>query len=150
MDFKTFVQSQWFKGLLSGIVLAVIMLLIFQAGVAVGYRKAMFKGRFGDTYSRAFGGKEGKFAVFLGDDMNAHGAAGKIISVNFPTFVIKDPEEVERVIRVESDTEIRRFRDTATTTDLVSDEFVVVIGEPNDDAEIVAKLIRIMPPPPRP
>jgi hypothetical protein len=149
MDIKTYIKSPWFKGVITGLCLAVIMLLIFQAGVMVGFRKAMFMSRFGDMYYRGFEGQPGKFiGMFEGDGIASHGAVGKIISVNLPTFVIEGPEQLERIVRVESDTEIRRFRDTASSSDLVSGEFVVVIGEPNDDAEITAKLIRIMPPPP--
>jgi hypothetical protein len=149
MDIKTYVTSPWFKGVITGLCLAVIMLLIFQAGVMVGFRKAMFMSRTGDMYYRGLEGRPGKFiGVFPGEGIAAHGAVGEIISVNLPTFVIEGPEKLERIVRVGSDTEIRRFRTTASTTDLVSGEFVVVIGEPNDDAEVVAKLIRIMPPPP--
>jgi hypothetical protein len=47
-----------------------------------------------------------------------------------------------------TDTQVRKFRDAAAVTDLKTDDFVVVIGSPDDSAEIVAKFIRILPPPP--
>lgn len=131
--------------------MAIIALVIFQAGVFVGYRKAAFAFKFGDNYYRAFGERgprpfqvpvEGKF-------MDVHGAAGKIIDVSLPTFVVEGPDSIEKVIRIGADTGIRRFRDVATSSDLAAGDFVVVLGEPNENAEVNAKLIRIVPPPPQ-
>jgi len=125
--------------ILAGIFVA---LIIFQAGMVTGEHRASFSYRMGDAYARAFEKPESRRETFIG----AHGAAGKIVSIHLPTFVIEAPDNTERVITIGPDTEVRRFRDVATSTDLNVDDFVVVIGEP-DDAEIAAKLIRILPPP---
>ena len=78
----------------------------------------------------------------------AHGAAGKIIKTELPTFVIEGTDKVEKVIRTDDDTSIRRFRESVAATDLKIGDFVIVIGTPNDAGEIEARLIRLMPPPP--
>jgi hypothetical protein len=44
-----------------------------------------------------------------------------------------------------SDTEIRRFKDVIQLNDLKVNEPIVVIGEPNDSGQIIAKFIRMMP-----
>jgi len=149
-DVKELVRSKWFQGILTGVGMAVIALVIFQAGMFVGYRKAAFAFKFGDNYYRTLGDRGPKpFQIPLGSKfIDAHGTAGRIIDVNVPTFVVEGPDAVEKVIRIGSDTEIRRFREAATSSDLVADDFVVVIGTPNDNAEVDAKFIRIMPPPP--
>ena len=147
---KEFVRSPRFQGIMTGVGMAIIALVIFQAGVFVGYRKAAFAFKFGDNYYRTFGNQGPRpFQVPVGEKfMDAHGAAGKIIGVSFPTFVVEGPDSVEKVIRIGEDTEIRRFRDVATSSDLVAGDFVVILGKPNENAEVDAKLIRIMPPPP--
>ena len=134
---------------MTGIGIAIIALIIFQAGVFVGYRKASFAFRFGDNYYRTFGDRGSKpFHIPLkGDFIDAHGTVGKVISVHFPTFVIEGQDAVEKVVRINDETEIRRFRSAATSSDITVDGFVVVIGMPNENAEVEAKLIRILPPP---
>ena len=123
-----------------------VALLIFQAGMFAGYRMAAFSygtGRaYYDVFERSEHGYRGGFS-------EAHGAAGQIVSLTLPTFIVKSRDNTEKVVLIESDTEIRRFRDVATSTDLKTNDFVVVIGEPNTKAQVAAKLIRILPPPPQ-
>ena len=45
MDFQNFFQSKLFKGLLIALGLIIIILLSFQAGLMVGFRKAGFSYR---------------------------------------------------------------------------------------------------------
>jgi len=129
---------------LAGLFLA---LLVFQAGMYAGYRKAAFSYGMGAAYYSAFDDGPGHFP--RGGFVEAHGAAGKIISMHLPTFVLEGPDNLEKVVLIDDDTQIRHFRETASSSDLGVDDFVVVIGEPNTDAQITAKLIRILPPPPQ-
>ncbi len=122
-------------------------LLIFQAGMYAGYRKAAFSYGMGAAYYNVFEGQPGGNFP-RGGFVEAHGAAGKIISIHLPTFVLEGPDNLEKVILIDDDTEIRRFRAVASSSDLAAGDFVIVIGEPNDEAEVTAKLIRILPPPP--
>jgi hypothetical protein len=52
------------------------------------------------------------------------------------------------VIVIGSDTIIAQMRSQATSTDIKVGDNVVVVGEPNDQGQIIAKLIRLMPPMP--
>jgi len=150
--FNSFTKSRGFKNLLISLLSLVIAIFIFHAGMIVGYHKAGFSYRMGDNYLRTMEGPgRGMMGdMFRKDFSPAHGAVGKIVSVQFPTFVVLGPDNVEKVVRISSSTQIRKFRDVASTTDLAVDDAVVVLGSPNDTSEIEAKLIRIMPVAPNP
>ena len=149
-NLKEFTQSKSFRGILAGIGIAIVALLIFQAGMFVGFRKASFSYRFGDNYYRAFGDRGPK--PFQGQPrdgfIEGHGAVGKIASIKLPTFVVTDPDDVEKVIAINEDTVIRRFDTTISADELKVNDFTVILGSPNDNSQIEAKLIRILPPPP--
>lgn len=149
---QTKLQSPTFRKMLYSIGGAIIVLAIFQAGMFVGERKAAFSYRFGDNYYRNFGEHHSRRGAFGVSDREgfaeAHGAMGKILSITPPTLMIEGRDNVEKVILLNDKTTIRHFRDEATLADLKVDDFIVVIGSPNDASEIEAKLIRILPPPP--
>lgn len=148
------------------VVLSVIVaLLVFQAGVAVGYRKASFSRQLGNNFYRVFDGRAtssvmgphgagvpgGKPFMMFGEGVpGGHGAAGFVVSVSLPSIVVVGPDGIERIVVIGDETDIRRFRDTASSTELAVDDFVVVLGTPNNDGQIDARLIRILPPPPIP
>ena len=143
---EIFKKGGWQRITLYALSALFVALLIFQAGMFTGERRAAFTYGTGAAYYRVFDENHGPGSRdFL---MEAHGAAGKIVSLNLPTFVVSGPDQTEKVVMVGDDTEIRRFHSEASSSDLGVDDFVVVIGEPNSDAQIDAKLIRILPPPP--
>lgn len=150
MNIKDFFKSKLFTKILYGLGIVVVALLIFRAGMFVGYRKASFSYRWGDNYSRTFGGNHKNFLLGVPKDdfANAHGAVGKIIKIDLPTFVLEDRDHIEKIVVINNNTFVRRFRETATSNDLKIGDFVVIIGSPNDKSEIEASLIRIMPTPP--
>ena len=135
---------------MAGIGIAVAVIIVFQAGIWVGYRKAAFSFRWGDNYYRSFGGPRGDFAPGLphGDFPDANGAAGRIIKIDLPTFIVEGQDRAEKIILIKDDTFIKRFRDTVKPEDMRVDDFVVIIGAPNDQSQIEAKLIRLMEAPP--
>lgn len=149
-NLKEFSRSKTFQGTLVGLGVAIVALLIFQAGMLVGYRKAAFSYRMGDNYYRAFGDRGPRpFQIPLrGGFSEAYSAIGKVMSINLPTFVVTGPDEVEKVILISESTQIRRFDRTIKASDLKVGDFTVTLGSPNDDSQIEAKLIRILPPPP--
>jgi len=161
MDIKKYFSSPkvagWLRSktlvrALIGVGIAAAVLVVFLAGVSVGYHKAAFSFRMGDNYYRAFGeGGRGRPMGWgqLPDELpGAHGAAGRIIKVDLPTFLLEGPDRIEKTVLIKDDTVIRRFRDTLAPADLKADDYAVVIGSPNDQAQIEAKFIRLMPPPP--
>jgi hypothetical protein len=158
MDYKKFYQSKAFiiKKILYGIGIIIVALLIFKAGTFVGYRKAAFSYGLGENYYRAFGKhREGimgerNMPGFLNfpndrDFSNPYGPMGKIIKVESPTLILEDRDSVEKIVLIKDNTVIRRFRDTIKLTDLKPGDFIVVIGSPNNQGQIEAKFIRVMP-----
>lgn len=151
-EIKKFAQSKRVKHVLYGITVFVAALIIFQAGIFVGYHRAAFSYRFGDNYERTFGMHRGEFhdgagnPMFGGEFSNAHGSVGKIVSIALPTLMIADRDGVEKVILLDDDTHIRQFRDELTPDQLKVGDMVIAIGSPNDKAQIEAKFIRLLPP----
>ena len=153
MNIKEFIQSGVFKGILIGIFIAIIMFIIFQAGVVVGERKASFAHKFGENFERNF--KNPRAIGFMqkgipGDvDMpSPHGAVGEIVSIALPLIVVAGPDNLEKTVVVTELTEIREFRDTIQVSELTVGDFIVVLGTPNEEGQVEAKLIRTVPPPP--
>ncbi len=148
MDTKKFFESATFKRALITIGALLAVLIIFQTGVFVGFHEAAFSFRMGDNYYRAFGTHGSLPPGFAGDVSSAHGAAGKIVSVSLPTFIIEDPNGTEKTVLVGTTTAIRQMRESATPTDIMPGEFAIVLGSPDAQARIEATFIRLMPPPP--
>lgn len=148
MDFTKLSESKNFRTVLLIIIIVVLALLIFQAGQAVGYRKAMFSNHLGENYYRAFGPRNIDMYGMMGRDgmPGGHGAVGKIVKVNLPSVVIEGPDNIEKEIIIEGQTLIRNADQAGTSTDLKTDDFVTVIGTPNENGQIQAKLIRVLPP----
>lgn len=126
------------------------ILVVFQAGMIVGFKKASFAFKGGDNFYRAFGPEtKAKFSAMIPQDdfVVSHGAVGKVVSVSLPRFIIQDQQRIEKEIVIRGDTVMRRLRGDATSTDLRLDDYVIVIGSPNDRAQVEAKMIRFVPPP---
>ena len=99
MTIKNFIQSQSFRGILIGLGIAIVALIIFQAGVSVGYRKATFSHRLGDNFERNFKDPRGGNSGFRGSPSGVnmpggHGAVGKIVSIEFPLFFFSMPNNL--------------------------------------------------------
>ncbi len=150
MDSGHFFQSKIFKALLIGLGLLIIVLLSFQAGLMVGFRKAGFSYRWEENYHRNFAGPKGGFMNELRgrDFIESSGVFGPIIKIDGDKVVIGGQGNVEKIVLVTDDTVIRRFQENLQLSDLEVDDPLVVIGEPNEAGQIVAKLIRVMPAPP--
>lgn len=155
MFFKDFSRAQIFKIIIGAILALVILLLVFQMGRFVGFRQAVFSGRLGDNYFWAMEGpNRGPMGFkgprgFMTDDLpNGHGAVGQVIKINLPTIVVAGPDGLEKVVKINNDTIIRRFRDTIKNSELVVGDSIVVIGSADEASQIEAKLIRLLPPPP--
>lgn len=138
-------ESKILVGILYGIGIVIVLTLIFSMGVSVGFHKASFGRAWGDNYERNFGMMPDR-PMFGGDNFpNAHGAAGKIIKIELPTIIVQDKDNTEKVVLIKDDTQIQKIREQATKNDLKIDDFIVVIGTPNEQGQIEAKFIRVMP-----
>ncbi len=157
MDFNKFFQSKALKITLLALGAFIILLLVFQAGMAVGFRKANFSFRWAENYHENFAGPKGGFfgdfrRDFEGKDfIDSHGVFGSIIKIDLSigseqtTLVVKGANNVEKIILLKDDTTIECLRETIKPSDLKVDDQIVVIGEPNEAGQIEAKLIRVMP-----
>ncbi|MDB5254979.1 MAG: hypothetical protein JWL92_355 [Candidatus Nomurabacteria bacterium] len=121
----------------------VLLLTSFSLGQAVGYRKASFAFQNGNSFYKI--SPHGGPMIPAGDFSDAHGSAGTVLSIVLPTIVIQDRDNTEKTVLLNDKTAIRRFRDSIKAEDIAVGDQVVAIGEPNDQSQIVATLIRIIP-----
>jgi len=145
-------QSRQFKIALLIIGGLIVLLLVFQAGSFVGFKKAKFSCHWAENYEKNFIGPGKGFGKKIGRELagkdlfNAHGIAGAIIKADDEGLVIKEPNGTEKAVSVNGNTVINRFRDTLTTADLKIGDKVVIIGSANELGVLEAKLIRVLPP----
>lgn len=140
-------QSKLFKGFFLGLLGFLILTFVFKVGEMVGARKAGFSYRWSDNYHRNFGGpKKGFMQGFSDRDfIEANGVVGQVIKIASSTLAIKGRGGIEKIVVINSNTTINSLNETVQASDLKVDDMVVVIGEPNAQGQIEAKLIRIMP-----
>ena len=124
-----------------------VALIIFQTGLLVGSNQAGFACKWNRAFIDNPGGPDSVLRPFLGrhGGPNPNGAIGEIISTNFPSILIKNPEGLETIATVDSETAIRSGRQTASTSDLEIGKKVIIVGQPDEDGRIKAALIRILP-----
>jgi hypothetical protein len=145
---KNFFQTKTFSKILWCVAGLIMAGLIFQAGIFVGYYKASFSYRLGDEYHSIFGDRNSLPGQNGEEFSGAYGASGDILKIDLPNIVIEGQNSVEETVVLSTSTIFRSMRDTIKATDLKTDDFVVVIGQPNDNGQIEAKLVRVVPPPP--
>jgi len=138
------------KWVIIGLAGFVVIVLIFGAGIFVGGMKARFSYRWAESYHKNFAGpREGFFGDWRnppplpGDFIESHGTFGEIIKVNDSDFIIKGRDNIEKLILIKEDTVIEKGRITIKKDELKVGNSVVVIGSPNEEGQIEAKLIRI-------
>jgi len=154
MTFEEFIKSKKFKIGFCVTLCVLVAFLIFGAGVFVGLEKAKFSYRFSDNYYRTFtrpvpGPIPGGPKMFMLDHeyMNPHGSGGTVIKVGTNSVTIKEDSGLEKNIIVESDTSIKDGRMDLKLNALKINDQIVVIGSPDNNGEITAKLIRVIPNP---
>jgi len=151
MDTKkllNFLSQKFFVIIIMVVFGLIIALLIFKAGLLVGERKCGFSIRWNDNYHRNFvfqrpGIRPG--LMMDNDLLAASGANGQIIKIDGNTIIVRGLNNVEKSVVVNDQTVIIRFRDAINVKDLSLGEEAVVIGEPNQSGQVVAKFIRVLP-----
>lgn len=126
-----------------------VIVLIFGTGMVVGGMKAKFSYRWAESYHKNFAGPRGgffgdwrKMPPMPGDFIEGHGAFGEIIELKDNGFVIKGRGDVEKIVIITEDTIIKRGMETVRDNLEVGNR-VVIIGSPNEEGQIEAKLIRV-------
>lgn len=144
---KLFRNPDVLKWVIIGLVGFIVIILIFGAGVKVGTLKARYSYRWADNYHTNFAGPRGGFLgdwrkFPAGDFIGGHGVFGEIIELNDSGFVVKGRGDIEKVVVTTGDTVVKKGRETAEDGFKVGDR-VTIIGSPNEEGQIEAKLIRI-------
>ncbi len=149
---KDLLQSSKTRAILWILGAAIVILLVFGAGVLVGYHGAFYVGRFGENYYHNFFGEfpPGRMA-------NGHGVAGEVIDMASSTLSVRDADGDESSVLIVPATVIREANRTIALSDVRVGNGVVVIGAPNENGQIEAQLVRVfasssslpVPPPPQ-
>ncbi|MFA6338993.1 MAG: hypothetical protein WCW87_02975 [Candidatus Paceibacterota bacterium] len=148
---KEIFESKKFKIIIYCVGVLVLILVVFQAGEFVGYKKAEFSYMWGNNYYQTFGNphREPMMNSPMGDDFpTSHGAIGKIIKIELPSIIVLGPDNIEKIVLITDDTLINQFREKIKPENLKINDSIVVVGEPNSKSQIEAKLIRLIPTPP--
>jgi len=147
MELKEIIKSKLYIVIALSLAAIVIIFLIFGAGMYVGFHKAKFSYQWAENYHKNFADPRGGFFRDFGgkDLIDSHGISGQIMKIDGSTLVIKGQDNMEKIVVIKDNTTIERFREIIKSSDLKVDDFIVVIGEPNDVGQIEAKFLRIMP-----
>ncbi|MDB4939895.1 MAG: hypothetical protein JWO40_320 [Candidatus Doudnabacteria bacterium] len=137
-------EGKHFWRILIGLGTIIILLLVFQLGMYIGFRKANFSYRWGENYHKTFGGPSiSMIDNFQGRDLvNGHGITGIVAKVENGAIIMKDPNGVEKILNITPQTLLKRGSDTITITDVKIDDRLVVVGSPKNDGTIDAEIIR--------
>lgn len=133
--------------LAAGVIGALILtLLIFHAGVVFGSHRNSFGGPsvrsdMGRGFRPPF--LPGSFELPHGFIQDGHGAVGAITAITLPTLTMETREGTSKTILVGTSTMIRSMRGTDNGALLVGNK-IIVLGKPDSQGRIDAKLIRIL------
>jgi hypothetical protein len=120
-----------------GIMLA--FALVFHAGASWGERSAIERMR------RGPGGPPPFFGFLPHSFMpEGHGAIGIISSTSLPTFTMRSRED-DMVTVVVSSSTVVVGSSAHTSADLAPNQTVVIIGSPNNENMLQARVIRVLP-----
>lgn len=143
-------ESKLFRAVILSIAGLIILVFVFSLGVFVGIKRADFSFRWADEYHRNFAGPQngffGDFENQNGEFTNSNGVFGQIINIDASgSLTVKDRDNTEKIVLVSDKTSIIYQRKNIKLSDLKTGDSVVVIGEPNNNGQIQAELIRVMP-----
>lgn len=143
------INNDTLKWIIVGLAGFAIIILIFGTGMIVGGMKAKFSYQWAENYHKNFGGPKGGFfsdwrgmPPMPGEFIEGHGAFGEIIEIRDDGFIIKDRGDIEKVVIITKDTIIKKGMKN-TEDNLEVGDHVVVIGSPNEEGQVEAKLIRV-------
>ena len=144
---KKWVDSDLIKRIIYAFGVLMIAAIIFQAGIFVGFRRVSFGRDWSKNYERNFGPIQHGLGMMGGtyDTLpNAHGVIGNIINIELPTMIVSGQNGVEKVVLIKEDTIIHLMRENISKDKLALGDDVVILGDPNSQGQIEAKLIRVM------
>ena len=143
---KEFFKSNHANKLLIVLAAVVVILFVFVAGIFIGHEKGKFSRDWGENYLRNVMGQRGRGTMDFGrPGFSAHSGLGQILKIEGNNLVVKGQDNVEKVIVISDKTIIRKFNQSLKLADLKVDDNIVVIGSPDNQGQIQARLIRVMP-----
>jgi len=143
------IKRDTLKWIIIGLAAFFVLILVFGLGMFVGATKARFSYRWAENYHQNFGGPGGGFMNDWrmlppnNEFIEGHGTFGEIIEIENSELVITGKDNVERLILIKDDTSIMAGREKVEKDELKVNDYIIVIGSPNDAGQIEAKLIRI-------
>lgn len=140
MEKFPFLQSKKFKYIIGSIVVLVVLLLTFQAGVMFGYHRARFHNRWDDHYGQNFIGEFNNRNF-----MKSNGAFGDILKIENSTITVKGRNEAEKNILVDKNTQFESGDTNIKLENLKVGDQILVIGSPNEAGQVQAKIVRLIP-----
>ncbi len=146
-----FIKSRLVRTILIALGSLVILSGVFALGARMGQRQERHFTRWSEGYDRMFG-RPGPGGLPPGRPMfpMEHAIFGKVISMSTSTMVVQGKEGIEQSVTMASSTEIRAGRETIAIKDIKPDAEVAIFGAPNEQGQIEARLIRVMPAQPQP
>lgn len=125
----------------------VIVLIIFITGVFVGQEKAKFSFMWAENYHRNFSGPvDGFFGNFSNSGFtSAHGVFGPVLKTSQNGMMVRGQDNIEKVVLISDETEIIDQSGKIEFKDIKMGSNVVVIGYPNENGSLRARLIRVFP-----
>lgn len=136
------------KGLITGVVILIILLGVFQLGVFVGSRKAGLAFRRFELFSNMPGGppRHGPMGLPLPGTFESNGAVGSVILNDGQRMILKGFDGSEKVIVYSTTTEIQDGQNTLQPTDIPENKRIVIFGRPDENGQIEARFIRLLDP----
>ena len=131
------------------LIIVLLFVFVFKLGISVGREMERFACNWTASYHKNFGGPQNGFVDAWRsqspDMINSRGIFGKIIQINGDSLVVQSQDNKEVVVTIASDTVVTKLRDQVGKETLKINDFLVVLGNPDVNGQITAKLIRILP-----
>ena len=136
------------KPILIGLCFILFGFAMFQLGINIGSSSGRFACNWAKNYQNNFGGPRTGFGPdfrdkSFEDSINGHGVFGEIIKIDKNDIVINDPKGIEKIINISKTTNIKVFDKDSSIDKLKVGDRIMVIGDPNEQGQIDAKLIRV-------
>ena len=124
----------------------IALFVAFGLGISVGYDRAGFAAGFDNNYYRNFYGAPPRGPIGMMAPMMPvaiHGVVGTVIDVGTSTISVRDQDNNEQSVAIFPETIIRSDGSNVAIGNVMVDDRIAVIGEPNGQGQIEARFIRI-------
>ena len=145
--FKNLKKPSLIVGLIATLTVLIILIVVFNLGMYVGYKQAMFSDNWGRNYEHNFIlPPVPTVANLMHHDMRpGFGIFGQVLRENSDGLVIVGKDKIEQVVTIDDDVVIHSGDTLIKLTDIALNDKILVFGKPNDKGQIEAKFIRVFP-----